>query len=426
MLKSVKKGVTLLIKGPTCMSLQEGKAEVLAAPLPIGEKLIVRKGRSLPFEVIEDSDFEVAFGVDAKMDEISGSTIPISWRDATIKLTLNEVSNKVLVLGTSDIGKTTFCTYLANSALANTFEVNVIDGDLGQSDIGPPTTISSSKLTKPVADLFNVEPVNIFFTGMTTPSWAPERVLKGFAFVNESCKEEAGSFTIINTDGWIAGEGAVHYKTNLISELCPETVIGIQEGEELEKILQATEKQGFSVIRLEPPNHIQKRDRNERKHLREQGYHKFLKGIITRSIPLSWVHLDNTPLSRGETPTVERLKELENLFGCQITYCEESIDTLFIVFGREKPNDEVSSKVNNVLNKRLFSVFRGEEKGLLVGVSDERGIFLGIGVIQEIDYGNHLIKVHTPVEDKIGYIHFGQVIVNKYGKELGVNSSFSF
>ena len=254
-----------------------------------------------------------------------------------------------------------------------------------------------------------------------------EKVRSGKNISNsESCKEETGYFTIINTDGWIAGEGAIHYKTNLISELCPETVIGIQESEELEKILQTTEQQGFSVIRLDRPNHIQKRDRNERKHLREQGYHKFLKGIITRSIPLSWVHLDNTPLSIGETQTVERLKELENLFGCQITYCEESTDTLFIVFRQEKPNDEVSSKLYNVLNKRLFSVFRGEEKGLLIGVSDERGIFLGIGIIQEIDYGNQLIKVHTPVEDKIGYIHFGQVIVNKYGKELGVTSSFSF
>ena len=86
MLKSVKKGITLLIKGPTCMTLRKGKAEVLAAPLLIGEKLVVRKGRSLPFEVIEDSDFEVALGVDAKMDEISGSTIPASWRNASCAL----------------------------------------------------------------------------------------------------------------------------------------------------------------------------------------------------------------------------------------------------------------------------------------------------------------------------------------------------
>ncbi len=408
------------------MTLQNGKAEVLAYPLSIGEKLIVRKGRSLPFEVIEDSEFEIAFGIDAKLDEISGSTIPISWRETTNKLTSNVVSNKVLVLGTSDIGKTTFCTYLANSALANTFEVNLIDGDLGQSDIGPPTTISSSTLTKPVADLFNVEPLRIFFTGITTPSWAPEKVLKGFAFINLNCDDNRSSFTIINTDGWIAGEDAIHYKMNLISKICPETIVAIQDSEELEKILQIVEKQGFRVIRLKRPNHIQKRDKNERKHLREQGYHKFLKGIVTRSIPLSWVHLDNTPLSLGVTPTIRRLKELEHIFNCQILYCEESSDVLFIVFGREIPDDEISAKVNNVLNKRIFSVFKGEEKGLLVGISAENGVFLGIGVIQEIDYSNQVIKIHTPVEGKIGHIHFGQVILNKYGKELGVRSSFSF
>jgi len=426
LLKSVKKGITLLIKGPTCITLRKGEAEVLAAPLLIGKKLVIRKGRSLPFEVIEDSDFEVALGVDAKMDEISGSTIPASWRDAVIKLTLNEVSNKVLVLGTTDIGKTTFCIYLANSALTGRFEVNVIDADLGQSDIGPPTTISSSTLTKPVIDLYNVEPKKIFFAGITTPSRAPERILKGFTFLNTGCDEESGSFTIINTDGWITGEGATHYKMNLISELRPETIIGIQRGEELETILQMVEKQGFSVIRVESPSHIQKRDKDERKHLREQGYHKFLKGIVTRSIPISWVSLENTPLSRGEIPTIERLKKLEALFDCQILYCEESEDTIFIVFGQEKPDNEISATANNVINKRLFSVYRGEEKGLLVGISDEKEVFLGIGVIQEIDYSNQVLKIHTPVDGKIGHIHFGQVIVNKYGKELGVNSSFSY
>jgi len=408
------------------MTLQNGTAEVLAYPLSIGEKLIVRKGRALPFEVVEDSEFEIAFGVDAKMEEISGSTIPISWKKTTHKLTSNGVSNKVLVLGPSDIGKTTFCTYLANSALANKFAVNLIDGDLGQSDIGPPTTISSSTLTKPVADLFNVEPLRIYFTGITTPSSAPEKVLKGFASLNMNRDDNLGSFTIINTDGWIDGEGAIHYKMNLISEINPETIVGIQDSEELEKILQIVEKQGFRIIRLECSNYIQKRDKNERKHLREQGYHKFLKGIVTRSIPLSWVHLDNTPLSLGETPTIGRLKELEKIFNCKILYCEESSDNIFIVFGREMPVDEISDKVKNVLNKRVFSVVRGEEKGLLVGVSDENGMFLGIGVIQEIDYGNQVIKIHTPVEDKIRYIHFGQVILNKYGKEIGVNPSFSF
>ena len=47
----------------------------------------------------------------------------------------------VLVIGATDAGKSTFCRFLADFALAKGFKVACVDADIGQSQIGPPTTI---------------------------------------------------------------------------------------------------------------------------------------------------------------------------------------------------------------------------------------------------------------------------------------------
>ena len=47
----------------------------------------------------------------------------------------------VLVIGATDAGKSTFCRFLADVALAKGCKVACVDADIGQSQIGPPTTI---------------------------------------------------------------------------------------------------------------------------------------------------------------------------------------------------------------------------------------------------------------------------------------------
>jgi len=419
----VAKGSTLILQGAASITLHSGKAEVLGAPLGVGKRVVVRRGRSLPFEAQEDSSFEVVLGANAAVEEVSGSTIPRSWEEVKTRLISEGLAKTVLVLGATDSGKTTFCTYLVNSVLSEAPKAVIVDADLGQSDIGPPGTISLSVITQPVVDLFTLDPEKIFFAGVNTPSRASARVLSGLSLLREGLDDE--DFIIVNTDGWVDGERAEKYKISLMKTFGPAVVVGIQKGDELEKILRAAEVEGFKVLRVESPSRVTPRDKSERRRLREQGYHKFLRGAVTRIIPLSWTKLEYTPLSNGTPPTSKRLSELESLFDCRIHYCEESSDTLLVVFGREKPDSETFTKALDALGKRVYAVNKGDEKGLLVGLLDERRVFVGIGVICEINYTDQIIKIHTPVERRIGYIQFGQIVLNKYGKELGVKPSFS-
>jgi len=48
--------------------------------LPLKEKVVARKGRTLPVEVDVQSNFEIVTGVGGDVEEVSGSTIPTPWK----------------------------------------------------------------------------------------------------------------------------------------------------------------------------------------------------------------------------------------------------------------------------------------------------------------------------------------------------------
>jgi polynucleotide 5'-hydroxyl-kinase GRC3/NOL9 len=55
----------------------------------------------------------------------------------------------ILLLGATDTGKTTFLTWLANTLLVQQRRIAIVDADVGQSSLGPPTTIGLSVVAKP-------------------------------------------------------------------------------------------------------------------------------------------------------------------------------------------------------------------------------------------------------------------------------------
>lgn len=67
----------------------------------------------------------------------------------------------------------------------------------------------------------------------------------------------------------------------------------------------------------------------------------------------------------------------------------------------------------------------GEEEGLLVGLQDEQGKFMGIGILCGVDYKRRVVKVYTPVSENVFTIRFGQVKLNENGRETGLSTVYS-
>jgi polynucleotide 5'-hydroxyl-kinase GRC3/NOL9 len=416
----VQEGKTLLVDGPACLSFLRGDARVLGATLKVEEKIVIREGKRIPIEVKKKATFELTLGENASLEEVDGSTIPPSWEKASEEITLCDKPITVMVIGRIDLGKTSFCIYLANEALKNKRKVAVIDADLGQSDIGPPSTIGFSRITASLKDLFDVEAENTYFVGLTSPEKAVDKVLEGLTTLKSRASETDVDLLIVNTDGWVEGEDAVKYKLQLVEIINPDVVVGIQRGEELAPIL--TGLRGTKIFAINSPTAIRGRNRDRRKILRELSYKKYLRKAKVQSFPLNWVNIEGIPIGNDRFPAAEHTAKIESALGSRPVYFEKTPDAVLLVLRMgEWANDEQIKNIEDAFGKEVKLFRKGEEEGLLVSLQDAKGKFLGIGVLSGIDYERRTIKVYTPVNGKISTISMGQIKLDKKGREIGLS-----
>jgi polynucleotide 5'-hydroxyl-kinase GRC3/NOL9 len=419
-----KKGTTLLVDGPASVSLLSGKISVLGAPLQISEKLVVREGKRLPLWVKKRVTLELMLGEGASVNEVDEGTVPSSWDDAAKEILSLNKPVTVMVIGGMDSGKTSFCTFLANEAVMKKWRTSVIDADLGQSDVGPPSTVGFNFVTGPVKDLFDIDAQDAVFVGSTSPSGAINKVIEGLTQLKDRVMEAGVDFLVINTDGWVEGEEAAAYKVRLAEKVGPSAVVGMQRGNELTAILNALH--GVKVLVIDSPQLIQPRSREKRKLLRELSYKKYLKRAKMHSLSLNWVKVKDSLFGAGGPLPHKRLETLTKLLGTRPIYSEETVTAILVVLSKSKAvTEEQIEAVEEYFGKRVKVIREGEEEGLLVGLKDEEDNFLGIGILHGVDYKRRVLKVYTPVSEKVSMLCFGQIKLDKNCREIGLSTVYS-
>jgi len=358
--QTVESNRTLLVDGPASVCVVSGKAEMFGYQLKQAVRIVVREGKRLPFFVLEKAVFDVSLGPNAIIEEVAGSTIPESWnKPFEAILSVQKKPVVVLVLGKIDSGKSSYCTYLVNKLVNGKCRVAVLDGDLGQSDIGPSGTVGYAVASKPVAELYNLKLKNAFFVGVTSPIMAIAKTIEGLAYMKAEILQKPVDFMVINTDGWVTGDIAVSYKTQLVKELKPDVIVGVQVEDELGSLIACLDD--ASVVMIEPSSSLNQRSAEKRKSLREMSYAKYMKDAKLQCYPLSQI-------------TIEPREALPK-------------------------NQE-------------------REKGLLVGLYGSESKFLGIGVLREINEKRKALKVQTAISAKPQRLLFGKVIFNKKLQEV--------
>jgi polynucleotide 5'-hydroxyl-kinase GRC3/NOL9 len=352
----------MLVDGPVSVRVISGKTEVFGYQIKHAARIVVREGKRLPFFVFEKTVFDVALGANACIEEVAGSTIPLSWEKASeAVLSVRKKPVIALVLGKIDSGKSSFCTYLVNKLVNEKCRVAVLDGDLGQSDIGPSGTIAYAFASQPVTELYDLKLENAYFVGVTSPILEIAKTIEGFAAMKTEILEKPIDYLVVNTDGLVADEVAIKYKTLLVNDLKPDATVGVQVEDELAPLIANIEK--MSVITVKPSTSLKERSSEKRKILREMSYSKYLKEAKLRCYPISQLVIE------------EKLK--------------------YALSKNEDP-----------------------EKGLLVGLHDSESKFLGIGVLREFDQARRVLKVQTAVKAKPSRIVVGRVLLDGKLREI--------
>src|SRR5207247_9449088 len=104
---------------------------------------------------------EIKMGPDGSWKELLESTIPTGWAEAAH--ILQRQQGVAAIVGDVDSGKSSLCTFLANMCVQTGLKVGVVDADVGQAYIGPPTTISSSLASEPILTLQDLRQDTDFF-----------------------------------------------------------------------------------------------------------------------------------------------------------------------------------------------------------------------------------------------------------------------
>jgi len=421
--RTVEGGKTLLVDGPVSVSLVSGKVEVFGSMMG-RRRVVVREGKRMPFTVKETATFDISVGEKANLMEVDGDTIPSSWVKAFEELLDPQVKPfTVMVIGTVDSGKTSFCTFLINKLLNEGEKVVILDGDSGQSDIGPPSTVSYVLVTKPVMDLFDLRAKDAFFVGSTSPSRATSKTVEGLVSLKTEILSNNPDFVIVNTDGWVEGEDAVNYKLQLVEKLNPDITFCLRQRDELASLLDALGKYRKFVI--DSPSAIRQRSREKRRSLRELGYVKYLRDFKVISIPMNWLKIeDNELIGLGRNfGSIKQAGQIYEVLGMKPLHIAELQDKICIVIGKRRWIDPYRIEMlEEIMKKKVVVMHKGEEEGLLMALYDARRKWLGIGLLGEIDYKRKVMKICTSVSKGISMVGLGDLKLDENFKETPIST----
>jgi polynucleotide 5'-hydroxyl-kinase GRC3/NOL9 len=291
--------------------------------------------------------------------------VPSAWE----KIPVSTLHGTIMVIGAPDVGKSAFARYLFQrlSATPSSHQESIqpekpgetrtayLDGDPGQSELGPPTTMTLS-FDLPYSTRFpGGRKVLRYFIGSISPRGHMLPMLVGASRLVQAAFE-AGSYSLVyDTSGLIdPSQGGQALKQAKIDLLRPAMVIAIQREKELEPILMPLRRsRRVRLITLEPSPAVHRRDVSRRQnHRRDQYAHYF-----TASHPLvvDWTTTAVFPLPR-------------------------------------------------------FSLNR------LVAFEDAAGFTMGLGIVTKIDRLTRRVTLHTPIPDleSVNALRLGDIALDPH------------
>lgn len=256
-----------------------------------------------------------------------------------------------MLIGAPDTGKSTLARMIIEAAAASGRIVAYVDGDLGQTTVGPPTCVGLKWIREP-SDMTDMSAADALrFVGGITPDRFRLQQVVGVASLVDEARADA-DLIVVDTTGSISGvvgQTLKYHKT----ELCrPESILALQRGSELEPVIGMLER------------------------------------FFTVSVTTLPVHPDVLPIS-PDARTAIRAKKFAEAFSQQL----QKWRVRPTVFAPSLPTGLDLSRLHN----------------MLVGVHDGDGRCLGLGILE---YDDGALRVVTAVGDGMKGLRLGSVVVD--------------
>jgi len=247
-----------------------------------------------------------------------------------------------MLVGDVDSGKTSLATFLANGLRTRGLCVGIVDADLGQSEIGPPTTVGLGLVQRTLARPSDADVAGLSFVGSTSPEGHVASTVAATREMVERAMALELDRIIVDTSGLVAGPLGRALKQRKIQAVDPDLLICLERGEECSFADSLPERR--DLLRLRVSEHARPRSAAERRRYRESALATYFTGAERRELAVAGLTF---------RATADRAEAL----GC----------------------------------------FDAGLEGALVGLDDAAGKTLGIGVVRAAD--DRVLTIDTPVYD---------------------------
>jgi polynucleotide 5'-hydroxyl-kinase GRC3/NOL9 len=323
---------------------------------------------------------------------VASFTEDLSWNAALEDL---QQAQRILLLGATDTGKTTFLTWLVNTLGRQGRRIGIVDADVGQSSVGPPTTIGLGVVAQALQSLQALSPAALYFVGSTSPRGHLIPVIVGTGRMVDRAQKLEVDQVIIDTCGFVstdAGQALKHYQIDVVN---PDVVVCLQRAEECEPILRAFRyRQRPRILRLRASQACRRRSMEERRLHRERALRRYF--AKPQTITLSWDDLNLVEAPLGSGAAFEVGRDIHHGRWCmpEMLWAERREGELHVVTASRLSSGAIA-ELERATGMRIRIWLAEELHGTLLGLLDGAGEALGIGILQHIQFPDHRLEVLT-------------------------------
>ncbi len=343
------------------------------------------------------------------------------WRDTLDRLAA--APGTTLLLGGTDVGKTTFTRLLANRFLEAGYPPALLDADLGQSEIGPPACVGIAHCDAPILALSDLKPHALAFVGSTSP---PGYLLELVAAIRRLADRAEDRPLIVDTSGYLHGAGARRLNQTTFDLLSPLHVVALQRRGELEPILAPMRRrEGVTVHDVPVAAVIGKKPPAFRTQRRALRFGSYFQEAAPHTYPFNEIAMRGTWFGGGVPVAPHLLKYLNESLGMgrKVYHAEMCDRELGLMVNQPIPpqSPELALALQELRAKSVSVTVAPRLKHLLLGLESANGKLLGLGLLVALDFRRATLGVLTPVRAPAAAktIHFGGLRLLPNGAEIG-------